>query len=122
MKVQDLTVLQRKFLESYFVSLFEGDPDFIDASEEEYLAELSTLDFGDGFHSGASQLRVARNLKERGLLARADVIRQKDTGENNLVVEFNEKTARLMFELVQEAKKNGALRREDYVVAPNNRR
>lgn len=103
--VSTLTRAQRAFLESYFKSIFDGDPEFADADEATYLDELSSTEFSDGDAVHGRIVNIAKALQEKGLLR--EVISDPANSGHFLTVRFNEQTAKVIYQLVQQTKDNG---------------
>ncbi len=107
--IQELTSVQRAFLESYFRSIFDGENDeLVDADETSYVSELSKTEFTEGDIVSGNLVKVAKNLLVKGCLA--DVHSEKLGSGYTLTVDFNEQTARLIYQLTQAAKEEGRFR------------
>jgi hypothetical protein len=103
--IKDLTAGQRAFLVSYFPSIFDEDAGFADANEETFIDELSATEFSDGDAVHGRLVNIAKALQSKNMLR--EVIADPADSGYFLTVRFNEATARSIFALVQETKRDG---------------
>jgi hypothetical protein len=103
--VKSLTGPQRDFLISYFKAIFHDDAEFAEADEAKYLAELGQTDFSHGDIVHGRVVMIARALEKKGILAEVDS--EALDGGHTLYIAFNENTARVVYDLVQETKAEG---------------
>ncbi len=102
-----LTENQKNFLEGYFEDILFADFNFEGMSEEEFVERVSAMDFDDGSPALPGIVRVAKNLNAMGLFDDFDP--HDSVLGQHIYLSFSERGARLMFELMTEAKEAGRL-------------
>lgn len=94
-----LTSAQRKFLSGYLPDILHGaNADLVNAGRAEFVRRVTDLDFDDGEAASAGAQRVARRLKEAGLLSSLD-IHPGAAGGEHIYLAFSTAGAQTLFEL-----------------------
>ncbi|MCV9963639.1 hypothetical protein OIU34_17200 [Pararhizobium sp. BT-229] len=102
-----LTPPQKEFLEDYFEDILHGRADLLDKADADVIDILRGMDFDDGAATTTHRVRIARNLREMGLLEEFDPHETK-LG-THIYLSFSRKGAEVMFDLLKDAAAVGRL-------------
>jgi hypothetical protein len=102
-----LTKAQTAFLESYFEDILFGKPELMNLPRDKAVALIATGDFDDAMAQPSARIRVAKKLNDLGMFKGFDAHNAVDG--THVYLEFSERGAEVVYDLMKRAADDGRL-------------